>query len=212
MATNLRPTITDIRTHVNDAMVTNLWAVTLTPPASVPGASTFGDLNFRAISAEAPKRGGNSLEISIRGHKVKQPGDYDYSGQISLTLVESDIGSPVHWMISAWRERIIQSNTNYMHRTGDIKTTMELARLNRQNVANETSGTVWRCYGVYLEDYELGDMSDTGDIVQPSMTLSYDWFEDFVATVSNDSTTPFTLTNEPNSTVQDNVADYGNLG
>jgi hypothetical protein len=54
-------------------------------------------------------------------------------------------------------------------------------------------------------------MSDTGDIVQPSMTLSYDWFEDFVATITNDATDIFSLTSEPPTTESNNTPDYKQL-
>jgi len=176
-----RPTMERIRANIGDAMVSNLWTVEFDQVPAVLQAN-FGvfmsEINLRAISAEIPKRTGNSLEITIRGHKVKQPGDYDYSGQITLTLVESDDQGPVHDFIRAWREYIIGTNTGYQYKKKDIEGIVRLTRLNRQNSADSSWGTDWLLKGVFLEDYELGELTETGDIVQPSITLSYDYFEE----------------------------------
>ena len=173
-----RPTLEDIRHNIGDAMVSNLWSVAFVrSPFALSNQGTFIDqLNFRAVSAEVPKRTGNSLEITIRGHKVKQPGDYDYSGQITLTLVESDANSPVHPFIRAWREAIIGTNTGYQAPKGEIETEVILTRLNRQNGIQTAGATTWTLVGAFLEDYELGEMTETGDIIQPTITLSYDYF------------------------------------
>ncbi len=174
-----RPTIETVRYGIGDAMVSNLWTVEfLDPPAQLAG--THGQfletMNLRAVSAEIPKRTGNSLEITIRGHKVKQPGDYDYSGQITFTLVESDFDSPVHDFIRAWREKIIGTNNGFQFPKSEIEATIVIRRLNRQNGISGSKATAWELRGCYLEDYELGDLSETGDIVQPTMTISYDYF------------------------------------
>lgn len=188
-----RPTLEDIRHNIGDAMVSNLWSVGFvrSPDALNNQGQFFDELNFRAVSAEVPKRTGNSLEITIRGHKVKQPGDYDYSGQITLTLVESDFDSPVHAFIRAWREAIIGTNTGYQAPKSEIETEVVLQRLNRQNQDNLNGATTWTLVGVYLEDYELGEMTETGDIIQPSITLSYDYFyEGSFANVQKNSEFP----------------------
>lgn len=174
-----RPTIEIIRNKVKDAMVSNLWTVEFTkvPAAMVAQYNTvMKELNVRAVSAEVPKRTGNSLEITVRGHKVKQPGDYDYSGQITLTLVESDADAQVHDFIRSWREYIIGTNTGYQYQKDLIEGEVTLRRLNRQNGVISKTGTSWILKGVFLEDYELGELTETGDIVQPSVTLSYDYF------------------------------------
>jgi len=174
-----RPTLLQVRT-LGDIMVSNLWDVAISAPTIIKDHSSAftGDVNFRAISAEIPKRTGTSLDITIRGHKIKQPGDYDYSGTITLTLLESDTNSPVHNFIRNWREQIIGTNTGYQGKKADIEAIVTLTRLNRQNGISNVPGTTWTLYGVYLEDYELGDLNETGDIIQPALTLSYDYFTD----------------------------------
>jgi len=188
-----RPTLEQIRSNIGDGMVSNLWAVEFVKIPEVMGAYStfFQELNLRAISAEVPKRTGTSLEITIRGHKVKQPGDYDYSGQITLTLVESDHQSPVHDFIRSWREYIIGTNTGYQYPKSEIEAEIRLVRLNRQNSMSESKGTTWVLKGVFLEDYELGEMTETGDIIQPSITLSYDFFWEEDVPFQLDSETGF---------------------
>ena len=163
-----RPTVENIR-GLGDFAHTNLWDITLVGSANF-GISEEG-LNFRAQSVELPKRTGTSLEINIRGQKVKQPGDYEYSGTTTLTLIETD-DMVVSRAISTWRESIIQTDTNIMQPKRDIEVQLIIRRLNRQG---EQSG-LWVLHGCYLEDYELGDMSDAGDLVLPTMTISYDYF------------------------------------
>jgi len=163
-----RPTVEQIR-GLGDFAHSNLWDITLV------GSAKFGiseeDLNFRAQSVELPKRTGTSLEINIRGQKVKQPGDYDYSGTTTLTLIETD-DLIVSQAISAWREQIIETNTNKMATKRDVEVQVIIRRLNR----NGDATGVWVLHGCFLEDYELGDMTDTGDLVLPTMTISYDYF------------------------------------
>jgi len=149
----------------------------------------FDQVNLRAVSFEIPKRSGNSLEINIRGAKVKQPGDYDYSGQVTLTLAETENDILAHNLIREWREVIIETNTNSQHKKKEIEAIVHVSRLNRQNYLATGDGsaggsalnTSWTLYGVFLEDYELGDLTDTGDIIQPTITLSYDFFEELGA-------------------------------
>lgn len=191
-----RPMLTEVKSFVADAMVSNLWDISFPagslPPAiaSAAGGNILQSINFRAVSAEIPKRTGNSLEISIRGHKIKQPGDYDYSGAITLTLIESDIGADVHQLIAQWREAIIRTDSGYQKKMKDIKAEgVILRRLNRQNGAQQGTGstsTIFYLHGVFLEDYELGEMNEAGDIIQPTVTLSYDNFDnhDFIANPS----------------------------
>jgi hypothetical protein len=170
-----RPSITDVR-GLGDFMVSNLWVVEVIAPTGVAGLG-FDKLNLRAVSFEIPKKSGNSLEINIRGAKVKQPGDYDYSGQVTLTLAETEKDQLAHNLIRGWREAIIETNTNAQMRKSDIECVVIIKRLNRQNQLAQ-GATSWKLWGVYLEDYELGELTDAGDVIQPTITLSYDFFEE----------------------------------
>ena len=169
-----RPTIEDIR-GLGDFMVSNLWEVEITNPAAV--GADFAGINFRAVSFEVPKRSGNSLEVNIRGQKIKQPGDYEYSGQVTLTLAETEQDAGIHNLIRVWREAIIETNTNSQLRKSDIESLATITRLDRRGIPLPGEAK-WVLVGVYLEDYELGDLNEAGDVIQPTITLSYDYFYD----------------------------------
>ena len=170
-----RPTIENIR-GLGDFMVSNLWDVEVS--LNILG-SYSGVINFRTVSFEIPKRSGNSLEINIRGQKVKQPGDYEYSGQVVLTMSETEDDQLAHRLITQWREAIIATNTNSQLRKSDIESQVIIRRLDRRNVP--IPGLVWVLIGVYLEEYELGDLNEEGAVIQPTLTLSYDYFLDGLA-------------------------------
>ncbi len=163
-----RPTVDQIR-GLGSFAHSNLWDINITN-----NIHFTGDLvNLRAQSVELPKRTGTSLEINIRGQKIKQPGDYEYSGVTTLTLIETD-DLAITKAISEWREEIIETNTNSMATKEDVECSIVIRRLNRKG---EATGT-WTLTGCYLEDYELGDLSDAGDLVLPTMTISYDYFKE----------------------------------
>jgi hypothetical protein len=166
-----RPTVNQIR-GLGDFAHSNLWDIEIVGIDFVTDLDR-GDINFRAQNVELPKRTGASLEINIRGQKIKQPGDYDYSGTTTITLIETD-DLKISGAISKWREAIIETGTNNMTAKSDIEVQVIMRRLNRQG---KSTGT-WVLHGCYLEDYELGDMSDAGDLVYPTMTISYDYFEE----------------------------------
>jgi len=175
-----RPSIEDVR-NLGDFMVSNLWVIQFTNPKL--GGANFDGVNMRAVSFEIPKRSGNSLEINIRGAKVKQPGDYDYSGQVTLTLAETEDDAFAHEQIRLWREAIIQTNTNSQERKEDVEIDIIIYRLNRDNTVSRKLGTRWKLRGCFLEDYELGDLADAGDVIQPTLTISYDYFYELGAGV-----------------------------
>ena len=174
-----RPTIEDIR-GLGDFMVSNLWEVVIDAPIGV--SADFGGINFRAISFEIPKRTGNSLEVNIRGAKIRQPGDYDYSGTVTLTLAETENDMLSHILIQQWREAVIETNTNRQLIKKEVETTATITRLNRQN--EPMTNTTWTLIGVYIEDYDLGELNEEGAVIQPTITLSYDYFRDAASEAS----------------------------
>ena len=168
-----RPSIEDIR-GLGDFMVSNLWEVVISTPTGVN--ADFDGINFRAISFEIPKRTGNSLEVNIRGAKIRQPGDYDYSGTVTLTLAETENNNLSHTLIQEWREAVIETDTNKQKIKKEVEATATIYRLNRQN--EPIAGTWWTLIGVFIEDYDLGELNEEGAVIQPTITLSYDYFMD----------------------------------
>lgn len=162
-----RPTIENIR-GLGDFMVSNTWDINIIGAGSVFEAA---GLNFRAVSCELPKRTGNSLEVNIRGQKIKQPGDYDYSGSITITLAEGD-NAQVHKALTVLRELTITTLTNHQLPKKAVESIITIKRLNRQG--DFVHG--YAIKGAFLEDYDLGELTDAGDVVRPTVTFSYDYF------------------------------------
>lgn len=170
-----RPTIENLR-QVGDYQSLFRWNLIFSAkPSGVPGLADTDALNFRCESTDLPKLSDSKMEINIRGHKVYQPGIHNYSGSITLNFAET-VDSTIKKFIKAWRD------AKWAVRTGQaaapvsaLKGVITLHQLNNQDVA------VWeyKLHGVMIEDYELGQLDgQSSDIQRPSMTVSYDYFED----------------------------------
>jgi len=173
-----RPSISNLRSQ-GDIVTQMNWNVSLMePPPGIPELTTMnGDaLNFRCESMDVPKWTGQSTEVWIRGHRIKQPGIYTPSGSLTLTMFETADNRVANWL-KAWREACWQTDSGVQRLTSDVSATLRLVRLNRQDEE------IWQyiVYGVFLEDYDptggtLGNQS--ADILRPTLTISYDWFDE----------------------------------
>lgn len=170
-----RPTIDNIR-DLGDFATVYKWYLSIdTPP---PGVASFPDsdqLNFRCISADLPKLDGQSIEVTLHGHKVKQPGIHNYSGTITLTFVET-IDNLITEAFRQWREACYESKTGIQKSNNDVKAVIRLTRLDRQDVEIYS----YKLIGCYLETFDPGGtLSDSAnDTFKPVCTISYDYFED----------------------------------
>lgn len=145
------------------------------PSAGNVNAIASDDLNVRCESSEMPKMTGTSVEVNIRGHKVKQPGIYAYSNVITLTFVET-VNNTISQFIKAWRDICWEFKTGAQYSKNEVESTIILTRLDSRD------NPIWfyKLIGAYLEDYEAGGTLDgvTVDGLKPSIVLSYDLFED----------------------------------
>jgi len=165
-------TIDQIR-NLGDFLPVYKWDVQI---SKVPNGVTIDSnaLNFRMLTSEIPKMTGQSIEINIKGHKVKQPGIYNYSNTLNMTFAET-VDATILDFIKQWRELCWETKTGKQKKSEDVKAEFLMFLLNRQDEA------VWkfRLIGCYLEDYDLGSLDgSSSDIVRPSITISYDYFED----------------------------------
>ncbi len=171
-----RPNVRNIKS-LPDFATTYNWNIGIVTPASaVSGFPKTDDINFRAFSTTVPKAMNQPVEISIRGHKIKQPGILDYDRQITLTMVET-VDSVVSKWISAWREACWKTVDGTADERESTEADLKIERLDRQDNTIQTL----ILYGCWLEDYdptggELGDFNP--EAIKPNMTISYDYFKD----------------------------------
>lgn len=170
-----RPSIEQIRS-VADFQANYRWNLTFaTFPAAVDGAPSAQDLNLRCETSEIPKSTNQKIQVSIRGHKVNQPGIQEYQGTINFTFVET-VDNKIKAFMKAWREACWATKTGVWAGTkAQLQATVLIEQLDNQDNA------VWqyKLVGCFLEDYDLGQLAaDGSDVQRPSMTLAYDYFED----------------------------------
>ncbi|QJT70934.1 hypothetical protein GR7B_00136 [Vibrio phage vB_VcorM_GR7B] len=141
------------------------------------GVTTPPNINFRVLSTDVPKTdAGQTTDIWVRGHRVRQPGIYKSMDTFTVTLAET-VDNAISTWIRNWREQCWATKTGIQALKSDTEAIIQIERLNRQNTA------IWQytCHGVFLEDYDpTGGPLDgeNSDILRPTMTLSMDYFED----------------------------------
>lgn len=167
-----RPDITQIR-NVGDFATLYQWYVTM--PKKPVGISD-DDLNFRCLSTEIPKKTSQTIEVQIRGHKVRQPGIYDSTPTITLAFVGT-VDNVISNFIRDWREKCVEEITGKHEVKADVEATLMLTQLDR------TDAPIWQyeLFGCWLEDYDpTGGQWDgaSSDILRPTITVSYDFFKD----------------------------------
>lgn len=169
-----RPTIDQVR-QMGDFLTMYRWDVTINGPLGVQGIPSSDKLNFRCETSEIPKINGQSMEINVRGHKVKQPGIYTYDNIYTLTFVETT-DAVLHTFVKQWREALWATKTGI---SAAPKNQLQGEIILRQ-LDNQDKG-VWEYVlrGVYIESYDFGSLDGSAsDSQKPTVTFSYDYFED----------------------------------
>lgn len=151
------------------------WNVSMSGPgATAAGFTSAKSMNFRCESTTLPQLSGSSAEITIRGHKVKQPGIYNYNGQITLVLVETtDV--VVHTAMKKWRDLCWKAETGVQSDKSKVVATVKLEQLDN----NDKVVWSYELHQAYYEDGDFGQLDNTNqDAQKPSLVLSYDYFKD----------------------------------
>jgi len=172
----MKPTITNVRGLGDFAPIYNFDINIVFPNIQyIGGQPTPDGINWRCQTTDLPKMTGQSIEINIRGHKVKQPGIYNYSNTLTLAFVET-VDNVISNFFKSWREACWATDSGAQYQKVDVEAIITLVRLNRQ----DESIYHYTLYGCYLEDYEAGGTMDgsASDVVKPTMTISYDFFDD----------------------------------
>ena len=170
-----KPTIDQIR-GIGDFATLYQWNLDFASFPSAVGGGSSEDFNIRCISSEVPKATGSSIEVQIRGHKVKQPGVYEPPRTLTLTFVEA-VDMMVNKFFKDWRDACYDMKTGEQRPKAEVEAVILLTQLNR------ASNPIWQytLYGVFIEDYDpTGGQYDAAsiDVLRPSLTISYDYFED----------------------------------
>jgi len=175
-SSSIRPNLESLRNLGNFTQAFRWYVEFENFPALMSGYVSE-DINFRAESTGLPKLGGASVDITIRGHKLKQPGIADYGNTIVLTCVET-IDNKIAQFVHDWREICWQTEEGGSGRTNykaDIEATLRITRLDNMD------NPIWwyKLFGCYLESTEYGDLDGTtGDPFKPALTICWDYFND----------------------------------
>jgi len=163
------PTIEQLR-NVGDYATVYHWNLEI---AKSPNVVAIDDgLNLRCQSTDVPKSEGESMEVNVRGLKIKQHGIYTPTQTMSLELYET-VDNYVHRLISRWREACWAVRTGSQETMANVKGDLLLQRYD-----NSRRKIIWtyKLIGVYLESYDIPQMSNESDTLKPSLTLSYDYY------------------------------------
>lgn len=165
--------------NINDVIglgqfaTTHKWEFVMTKaPTALSGVNIAG-INTRLESVTLPKVSTPSVEIQIRGHKVKQPGIADYGNTMTLTFFETT-DMYVTEFIQKWKDLCWKSRTGLSVNKSELQCEILLNRFDN----NGNPMYTYQIFGAYIEDNENGNDLDasTADAQKPTITLSFDYF------------------------------------
>lgn len=174
-----RPTIDQI-SNVGDYQTLFRWnALFSSLPTFLNANFAASDINFQCYSAEIPKATVETHVVNIRGYKVKEPGLLNYKKTLVLTFAET-VDAFVRAFIMDWREGIWSTNFGDSDLRKNLVGVLNLEQLDNQ----DNPVFMYTLFDVFLEDYDLGELSpNSTEFQKPSLTLSYAYFDDQDVTV-----------------------------
>lgn len=179
-----RPTIENLRA-VSDFATTYNWNLKFIQFPKAVDNPADADVNIRCTSTTIPVMTNTVVTVSVRGHKVHQPGIGDYAGTIQLSFVEG-VDSMIDAWIRSWREACWQTKFGVAQTKMDTEAIVQIERLDRQDTA------IWayKLIGCFLQAYDQPQLGSESSAFLPTITLQYDYFEDrqLASKVTNEST------------------------
>ena len=167
-----RPSIEQLR-NIGDAATVYQWNLNFITFPSAVVSPAAGDLNLRCLSTTTPNKATEKQELSIRGHKIYQPGVAMYGNELTLTFVET-VDNKVATMLANWHEACVATNSGAHKTRNEVQCNIQIERLNRQD------SPIWgyTLLGCFLLNYNHGDLSDMNDQVKPTVTINFDYFKE----------------------------------
>lgn len=169
-----RLTLDQLRS-IADFSSTYRWVLNISKFPSVGGPYPDSEeVDIRCETSSIPQLTGTSTEVTVRGHKVKTPGIYNYDGVLTLTFFET-ADNKIKDFLKNWREACWQTRTGIQNKKEDVEAEIILHLLN--NADEEVYE--YKLIGCFLENVDYGTLDGTtADPIKPSATISYDYFED----------------------------------
>ena len=131
-------------------------------------------MNIRCETSTIPKRTNQKMEVSTRRFKIRQPGITDYEGVLTLTFNET-VDAAIKRFAKAWLDLIQAPNTGKSLPVSQLKAIIRLELLSR----DDEPVYFYNLKGCFLEDSDFGSLeAETSEVQKPSLTISYDDFED----------------------------------
>lgn len=169
------PSIENIR-NIGHFATLYQWSMSV---IQFPSGASLGlsseDMNVRCVSATMPVMTGQSIDVNIRGHHIRQHGIYDSSHTLDLMFIEA-VDNKITNALYQWRKACWEVETGVQKTKQEVEATIMLERLDNQH------SPLWKytLFGCFLEAYDPGGQlgEATSDAVRPSMTLSYDYFKE----------------------------------
>lgn len=143
----------------------------ISAPSAVPFPASEA-LDLRIETAELPKKTGSSVEINLKGHKVKFPGLYQPNGSLSFTFVET-VDNVIATWITAWQVACWANNSGVRATKKELEAVIQLQLLKN----DDTPRWQYTLKGVYLEDSSPGQLDgQSPDPLKPQLVVSFDDF------------------------------------
>ena len=183
----IRPGKVDVMERLGDPAPTHHWGIAFEGlPAAV--REVYPDVNLHCTTTAVPRRtAGDPLAIQIRGHQFERPAAYNDEHTIDMEFIDTTDNAISTWL-RAWREFMWSSRQGRRGASAyaDYTCICNMARMDNQDKP------IWyySMFGCYMRDVDPlgGQLGGDPELVRPTLTLYYDWFDDGPSPVSESGT------------------------
>jgi hypothetical protein len=157
---------------MGDVTQTYRWLFNIVKAPTAVTFPTAAALDLRIETTELPKKTGQTVEVSLKGHIARYPGLYRPTGTLTFSFVET-VDSVVAQWIADWRRACWADNLGTRAQKKDLEAVIQIQRLDN---ADEP---IWQytMKGCFPEDSNPGQLDgQSPDPLKPTLTVSYDDF------------------------------------